>query len=86
MLTGDMGELQDAARRKLPSKAWNYYSAGGTDETTVDLNRTCWNKILFRPRVMNDVSEVDLTTEFLGHPVEMPVFVSSLVVSPSLVA
>ena len=39
----------------------------------LDLNRTSFNQILFRPRILVDVEEVDTRTEFLGHETSLPV-------------
>lgn len=40
------------------------------------LNKSAYNAILFRPRVMVNVDEVDTRTTFLGHPVDLPVFIA----------
>ena len=40
------------------------------------LNKSAYNAILFRPRVMNDVDIVDTRTNFLGYPTSLPIFVA----------
>jgi L-lactate dehydrogenase (cytochrome) len=40
------------------------------------LNKSAYNAILFRPRVMIDVDTVDTRTEFLGHKTSLPIFVA----------
>ncbi|ORX36225.1 FMN-dependent dehydrogenase-domain-containing protein [Kockovaella imperatae] len=69
-------DFEEAARRKLSAKAWAYMSAGATDMYTLDLNRSSFNKILFRPRVLVDVDKVDSSTVMLGQPTSMPIFLS----------
>ncbi|CED83134.1 mitochondrial cytochrome b2- [Phaffia rhodozyma] len=64
-----------AAKQILPAKAFAYYSAGGTDEYTLGLNRSSYNQILFRPRILVDVKEVDTSTKFMGHDVSLPMFI-----------
>lgn len=99
MIVG-LPDFDAAAKAILPAKTWAYYSAGGTDEYSLALNRyvltsqnfflwlidltadvlllprAVFNQVLFRPRVMRDVTDVDLSTEFLGHKVSMPVAVA----------
>ncbi|KAJ9100871.1 hypothetical protein QFC20_005360 [Naganishia adeliensis] len=69
-------DFEPAAEKILTNKAWSYYSAGATDELTLALNKSAYNAILFRPRVMIDVDEVDTRTQFLGHAVDLPVFIA----------
>jgi L-lactate dehydrogenase (cytochrome) len=40
------------------------------------LNKSAYNAILFRPRVMIDVDTVDTRTEYLGHKTSLPIFVA----------
>ncbi|KAI5448979.1 hypothetical protein NCC49_005712 [Naganishia albida] len=69
-------DFEPAAEKILTNKAWSYYSAGATDELTLALNKSAYNAILFRPRVMIDVDKVDTRTEFLGYKVDLPVFIA----------
>ncbi|KAH8081967.1 FMN-dependent dehydrogenase-domain-containing protein [Filobasidium floriforme] len=69
-------DFAPAAEQLLNAKAWSYYSAGATDELTLALNKSAYNAILFRPRVMIDVDTVDTRTEFLGHKTSLPIFVA----------
>jgi L-lactate dehydrogenase (cytochrome) len=46
------------------------------DMTALALNKSAYNAILFRPRVMIDVDTVDTRTEFLGHKTSLPIFVA----------
>ena len=43
------------------------------DPSALDLNRSSFNKILFRPRILVDVDQVDSSTSMLGQPTSMPV-------------
>jgi len=53
--------------------SWDYYAGGAGDELTLADNRAAWNRLRLRPRILADVSTLDLaTTAFgarLGHPV-----------------
>lgn len=61
------------ARENLPDSAWDYLAGGTETETTVARNRLSLDRLALRPRVLNDVSEIDISGRVLGHPVRMPV-------------
>ncbi|BEJ12905.1 hypothetical protein CspHIS471_0300790 [Cutaneotrichosporon sp. HIS471] len=69
-------DLHEAAKRNMSSKAWSYISSGATDEHSLDLNRRMWNWILFRPRVLVDVGQVDTRTSIMGCETSLPIFIA----------
>lgn len=62
------------AKAKLPSVMFDYLEGSAEDEITFDWNRESFNKYEFVPRVLTDVSEVDLSTTIQGVPLQLPVF------------
>lgn len=66
-------EIIAAARLCLNQNLWDYVVGGTATETTVRRNRSALDRIGFRPRVLEDVSHVDASREFLGHRVRLPV-------------
>lgn len=66
-------EVIAAARLNLNQNLWDYVVGGTATETTVRRNRSALDRIGFRPRVLEDVSHVDASTEFLGHRIRLPV-------------
>jgi glycolate oxidase len=66
-------ELVKAARNKLPVNIWDYLVGGADTETTVRRNRLALDSVAFRPRVLRDVSEIDVTRRFLGKTLRIPV-------------
>ena len=66
-------EVIAAARLNLNQNLWDYLVGGTATETTVKRNRAALDRIGFRPRVLEDVSHVDASTEFLGHRIRLPV-------------
>ncbi len=66
-------EIVQAARAKLSQSDWDYLVGGSESETAMRRNRLAFDKVAFRPRVLNDVSHVDPSTAFLGHPMRIPV-------------
>ncbi|MDH4147615.1 MAG: alpha-hydroxy-acid oxidizing protein, partial [Acidimicrobiia bacterium] len=67
-------EIVARARQNLAPGVWDYVVGGAETETTVRRNRQALDAIGLRPRVLRDVSRVDVTSTFLGQPVRLPVF------------
>jgi 4-hydroxymandelate oxidase len=69
-------DLETAARAKMEPSAYDYFAGGAEDEVTLRANRAAFEKILFRPRYLVDVSNRDLTTTVLGQPISIPVLLA----------
>lgn len=69
-------ELVQKARQKLNHDAWDYIVGGTETETTLKRNRSSLDALAFRPRVLRDVSQIDLTTDFLGRSLRLPVLLA----------
>jgi len=67
-------EFVSAAHSKLPDSAWAYIVGGTETETTVRRNRQALDALALRPRVLNDVSSIDCTSEVFGVASRLPVF------------
>src|SRR2546427_2536874 len=66
-------EIVRAAKNRLPAGEWDYLVGGTETETTLRRNRLALDSIAFRPRVLRNVSKVDVSSTFLGRPVRIPV-------------
>lgn len=69
-------EVIAAARLALNQNLWDYVTGGTGTETTLRRNRLALDRIGFRPRVLQDVSSVDTSAEFLGHRIRLPVLLA----------
>jgi len=69
-------EVVKLARTNLDRNIWDYLRGGTESETTVRRNRSSLDRIAFRPRVLNDMREVDISGRFLGHDLGMPVLLA----------
>ncbi|KAL0442506.1 UNVERIFIED_CONTAM: Peroxisomal (S)-2-hydroxy-acid oxidase [Sesamum latifolium] len=69
-------EFEAVAREKLPKMVYDYYASGAEDQWTLHENRNAFSRILFRPRILVDVSNIDMTTTILGFKVSMPIMVA----------
>lgn len=70
-----LGDLEEAASRKIPPALWDYIQGGAAEETTLHDNRAAFRRRTLRSRVLVDVTEIDPTTTILGAPVNAPFFV-----------
>ncbi len=71
-------EIVKLARQRLDQNAWDYLTGGAETETTLLRNRQALDEIAFRPRVLNNVSDIDLSREFLGMKMRLPVFLAPI--------
>jgi 4-hydroxymandelate oxidase len=66
-------EYEAIARERMERSAYDYYAGGSGDERTLAANRSAFDRIRLRPRVLVDVSVVDVRTSVLGQPIDFPV-------------
>ena len=66
-------EFVAAAEQALDRNAWGYLIGATETETTVARNRQALDMAAFRPRVLRDVSRVDVSATLLGHRLSLPV-------------
>ncbi len=64
--------LEDRARRRLHPVAFDYIRDGAGDGVSAGEAAEAWRRLRLRPRVLRDVTEVDLTTVLLGDEVAVP--------------
>jgi L-lactate dehydrogenase (cytochrome) len=69
-------DLRRLARRRLPRVVFDFVEGGAGDERTVARNRAAFERLLFRPRILVDVSKRDQATVVLGERLATPVLVS----------
>jgi isopentenyl diphosphate isomerase/L-lactate dehydrogenase-like FMN-dependent dehydrogenase len=69
-------EYESLAQSRMAPGAWAYFSSGAGDEETLRANRAAFERIWLRPRVLVDVSAIDMQTSVSGIPVSMPMLVA----------
>eukprot|EP00166_Cyanidium_caldarium_P006501 ctg_979.g327 len=72
----NLAEYHILARAKLPAMVYGYYSSGADDEQTLRDNEEAFKRLRFRPRVLIDVSNVDMTKRIMGIDVSFPLLVA----------
>ncbi|TKA32068.1 hypothetical protein B0A50_01315 [Salinomyces thailandicus] len=70
-------DFEAVARRVMKKTAWAYYSSGADDEMTMRENHSAFHKIWFRPRILQDVENIDTSTTMLGSKVSIPFYVTA---------
>ncbi|KAK2808498.1 hypothetical protein FQN50_004707 [Emmonsiellopsis sp. PD_5] len=70
-------DFEAVARRVMKKTAWAYYSSGADDEITMRENHSAFHKIWFRPKILVDVANVDISSTMLGTPVSVPFYVTA---------
>jgi len=67
-------EIRAAARRNLPSQAWEFLESGAGTESTLRANREAFGRWVIRPRPMSGVSDPGTSATILGIPLALPIF------------
>ncbi|MBA2253642.1 MAG: alpha-hydroxy-acid oxidizing protein [Chloroflexi bacterium] len=68
-----LADFEELARARLPVDAFDYVAGGSWDELTLAENERAFQRRRLRPRVLIDVSRIELATTMLGTRVAMPV-------------
>lgn len=65
-------DMRLAAKRKLPRAVFDFLDGGALDELTLRANREDFRRLVFRPRVLRDVSRRNLETDIFGARYKLP--------------
>jgi len=68
-------EYEDVARKLLSRPLYDHIAAGAGSERTLRRNREFFDRITFRPRMLVDVSGLDLTKELFGEKMFAPILI-----------
>lgn len=69
-------DLRARAAKKLPNFCLEYLEGGGDDEQTLSRNRQAYQAILFRPRMLVDITQRDLSTQLFDQRIDMPLAIA----------
>ncbi|ANZ75196.1 BA75_03029T0 [Komagataella pastoris] len=70
-------DFEYVAQNILDEAAWAYYSSAADDEITLRENHFAYHKVFFRPRILVDVTNIELETEMLGIKTSAPFYISA---------
>lgn len=72
----NLADYEQMARSRMEPGAWDYYEGAACDERTLADNCAAFGRIKLLPRVLTDVSRIDLTAQALGTALSMPVMLA----------
>lgn len=67
-------DFESVAAHTMTEEGWGYYSSGADDEITLRENHTAFQRIWFKPRVLVNVKNIDMTTSILGVKSSYPLY------------
>lgn len=72
-------DMENIASKILSEDGWAYYSSGANDEITLRENHIAFNRIWLRPRVLVDVSSIDISSSILKGkiPTTAPIYITA---------
>jgi 4-hydroxymandelate oxidase len=74
----DLDGFEAIARERMTPSAYDYVAGGAGGEESLAENLAAWRRYTLRPRVLVDVSSIDLSTTLLGAPAAMPVAIAPM--------
>ena len=69
-------EFEPVAKSKLSRETYDFIAGGVDDEDTLRRNREAFRWFTLRPRMLVNVSKLDLSLELFGQKIDMPILVS----------
>ncbi|KAJ5343106.1 uncharacterized protein N7506_002930 [Penicillium brevicompactum] len=72
----NLDEIEELATKTVSKKAWAYYYSASDDKISKRINTEAFRSIQLRPKVFVDCTRCDLSTNLLGNPVSIPIYVS----------
>jgi 4-hydroxymandelate oxidase len=74
--SADFDALEERARARLAPGAYAFAAAGADDEITTADNVAAWRRLRLRPRMLNDITQIDTGVDVLGRRLEIPIMVA----------
>ncbi|GMI77883.1 hypothetical protein HRI_001457600 [Hibiscus trionum] len=71
-----VNEFRELARQALPKMYYDFYAGGAEDQYTLKENEEAFSRIIIQPRILRDVTSIDLSTTVLGYNISMPVMIA----------
>ncbi|OMP14182.1 FMN-dependent dehydrogenase [Corchorus olitorius] len=72
----NVNEFRELARQALPKMYFDFYAGGAEDQYTLKQNEEAFARIIIQPRILRDVSSIDLSTTVLGFNISMPIMIA----------
>ncbi|KAJ0531270.1 putative (S)-2-hydroxy-acid oxidase [Helianthus annuus] len=69
-------EYQELAKQALPKMYYDFFAGGSEDQHTLKENVEAFQRITLRPRILVDVSKIDMSTTILGYKTSAPIMIA----------
>lgn len=69
-------DLRQSAKRRLPRAVFDFFDGGAEDEVTLQDNLAAYKRQRLRPKVLTDVSNIDVSTMILGQRAALPMAIA----------
>ena len=66
-------DLRDIAKRRTPQAPFDYTDGGADSESSLTRARSTFERVEFQPRILREVSVVDISVKMLGQTMSMPI-------------
>ena len=70
-------DLESMAKRNVTKEAWDYLVSGADDEVTMRENAAAFRRVWLVPRILVNVSNLDLSTKVLGRNFRLPLYITA---------
>ena len=74
----NLGDFEAIARTRMAPEDYDYVAGGAGEEQSLEENRAAFRRYRLRPRMLVDVSKIELGTTVLGMPIALPVGVAPM--------
>ena len=71
-------EMEPLCRYRIPKQNYDYIAGGVDSEWSLKRNREAFDKILFRPRMLVNTSQMDLSTTLFGEKIASPILIAPM--------
>eukprot|EP00026_Physarum_polycephalum_P003402 Phypoly_transcript_03413.p1 GENE.Phypoly_transcript_03413~~Phypoly_transcript_03413.p1 ORF type:complete len:400 (+),score=33.04 Phypoly_transcript_03413:251-1450(+) len=68
-------DFKAVAKNAMTKDAWDYYESAADDELCAQENRVAFHRIWLRPRILVDVSNIDMSCSMLGYKMRFPLYI-----------
>lgn len=73
----NLHDFEFVARKTMEKTAWAYYSSGADDEIALRNNHLAYQRLFFKPKILVNVTLVDLSTSMLGTSTSVPFYITA---------
>src|SRR5262245_60371964 len=74
----NLADFEPLARARMAPDAFDYVAGGAWDEITLRESVEAWRRFRFIPRVLTDVSNIDVRGTFLGRRTSLPIAIAPM--------